>query len=87
VPWHEEARTVADGHVAATASKHADERLADDLALALGLGHAGERVEETVAGACTCISVDAELRREGVLDLLGLVAGASCPVSTNTQVS
>ena len=52
--------------------EHPDERLADDLALALGLDDVVERAEEPVAGL-DVHEVDVELAQERLLDLLGLV--------------
>ena len=53
--------------------EHADEQLADDLALALGVDHVVERAEEAVA-RLHVHEVDLELAPERVLDLVGLVA-------------
>ena len=56
----------------ATGLELADEQLADDLALGLGVGDAGEGVEEAVLGLHVD-QLDAELAGEGLLDLLALV--------------
>src|SRR5262249_33819877 len=51
--------------------EHADEQLADRLALALGIDDIVERVEETVGGLHVQ-EVDRELLTDRLLDLLGL---------------
>ena len=52
-----------------------DEQLADDLALALGIGHAGQ-CGEVAVGSLHVDQVDVELAAEGVLDLVGLARSA-----------
>ena len=64
----------AGAEVARHLLEDADEQLADDLALALGVGHPGQRGEVTV-GRLHVDEIDLELATEGVLDLVGL-AGA-----------
>ena len=55
-----------DGHL----FEHSDERLTDDLALLLRVGHAGEQLEEAIA-FLHVHEVDLELAPERLLDLLG----------------
>ena len=70
---HEEPRVGAvRGEVARGLLEHADERLADDLALLLGLDDVVERAEEAV-GRLHVHEVDGELAAEGLLHLLGFV--------------
>ena len=68
-PLHEEAGVlVVDGDLL----EDADERLADDLALALGVGDVVERLDEPV-GRLHVHEIDLELAPERLLHLLGLV--------------
>ena len=71
---HEEARRRTRS--ARRLLEHPDERLADDLALLLGLDDVVERAEEAV-GRLHVHEVDVELAAERLLDLLGLVRAAA----------
>ena len=62
----------------------ADERLADDLALALGVGDVVEGLDEAVGGLHVH-EVDAELATERLLDLLGLVHPQQTGVHEDTR--
>ena len=64
--------------------EHADEQLADDLALALGVDHVVERAEEAVAGLHVH-EIDRELAAERVFHLLGLVAAQQTGVDEHTR--
>ena len=61
--------------------EHADELLADDLALALGIGHAGELFKEAVLGVHTD-KVDIPLIKCG-LDLVALVEAHEAVIDKN----
>ena len=64
--------------------EHADERLADDLALALGVGDVVERAEEPV-GRLHVDQVDVELAAERLLDLLGLALAQQTGVDEHAR--
>ena len=74
---HEEARV---GQAAGGFLEHADEELADRLALLLGIGDAGEPLEEAV-GRLHVDQLDALVAAERLDDLLALACRMS-PVST-----
>ena len=63
--------SAAGQHLGLGGLEGADELPADDLALLLGLGDAGERVEELLLGVHD-VQVDARRGHEVALDLLGL---------------
>ena len=78
---HEEARVV---EVARRLLEHADERLADDLALALGIDDVVERAEEPVA-RLHVHEVDRELAAERLLHLLGLAQAQQAGVDEHAR--
>ena len=80
---HEEARVA---EIARGFFEHADEQLADDLALALGIDDVVERAEEPV-GRLHVHEVDRELARGTSPRPARLRRSRSRPVSTNTHVS
>ncbi len=69
-PLHQEPDVVA--HLARLGLEHVDERVADTLALGLGIGDAGQRTQELPAGI-NHPEVDAEMLSEGLLHLFPLV--------------
>ncbi len=71
-------------HLAGFLLEHADELGADDLALGLGFGHAGEQVEEAVRGVHVH-QVRVELVAEHVHDLLGLALAEQTMVHVNAD--
>ena len=68
----------------ATFLEHADERLADDLALGLRVGDVGERVEEAV-GRLHVDEVDRELAPERLLHLLGFAEAQQAGVDEHAR--
>ena len=75
--------TLLDHQVASHLFEDTDEELADDLALALGVGHPGQGLEESVGGLHVD-QVDVELAAEGLLHLLGLVGPHEPGVDVDT---
>ena len=72
------------GEVARRLLEHPDERLADDLALALGLDHVVERAEEAV-GRLHVHELDVEVAAERVLHLRGLVEAHQAGVDEHAR--
>src|ERR1039458_10003899 len=81
---HEKTRAVAVfGEVARDVLELSDEELANDLALGLGIGHAGEGAKESVLGLHVN-EINPELAGEGLFNLVALVLSHKPGVDKDT---
>ncbi|CAB4834767.1 unannotated protein [freshwater metagenome] len=78
---HEELRIL---DAARRVLEHADEELTDDLALAFGIGHAGERIEEAVGGP-HMHELDLLIAPERLDDLLALALAHESRIDEDTR--